>query len=113
VLRNTVDYDQKVRTFSLEQMNSAILASFILKLSANVSEEKQAKYLENFKKFYQNNGSVLIQESGTEIVPIERSIIDTKVIEVEMLSRCRVATVFNIPGHMPAETKGKSYSRIE
>lgn len=113
VLRNTVDYDQKVRTFSLEQMNSAILASFILKLSANVSEEKKAKYLENFKKFYQNNGGVLIQESGTEIVPIERSIIDTKVFEVEKITRSRVATVFNIPVHMLGETEGQSYSSME
>jgi len=113
VLKNTVDYDQKVRTFSLEQMNSAILASFILKLSTNVSEEKKANYLDNFKKFYQNNGGVLIQESGTEIIPIERSIIDPKVFEVEKITRGRVATVFNIPVHMLGETEGQSYSTME
>ncbi|PRX39514.1 HK97 family phage portal protein [Planifilum fimeticola] len=113
VLKNTVDYDGKVRTFSLEQMNSAILASFILKLGANVSKEKKAEILNNFKEFYQANGGVIIQESGMEITPIERNIIDTKVFEVEKITRGRVATVFNMPVHMLGETEGHSYSSME
>jgi HK97 family phage portal protein len=113
VLRNTVDYDWKVRTFSLEQMDSAIRASFILKMNTTLSKEKKAEILNNFKEFYQANGGVIIQEAGTEINPIERSIIDTKVFEVEKITRSRVATVFNMPVHMLGEIEGASYSSME
>ena len=113
VLRNTVDYDVKVRTFSLDQMDSAIRASFILKMNTTLSKEKKAEILNNFKEFYQANGGVIIQESGTEITPIEKSIIDTKVFEVEKITRSRVATVFNMPVHMLGETEGQSYSSME
>ncbi|MBN2910779.1 phage portal protein [Polycladomyces sp. WAk] len=113
VLRNTVDYDWKVRTFSLDQMDSAIRASFILKMNTTLSKEKKAEILNNFKEFYQANGGVIIQEAGTEINPIERSIIDTKVFEVEKITRSRVATVFNMPVHMLGETEGASYSSME
>jgi HK97 family phage portal protein len=113
VLRNTVDYDGKVRTFSLDQMNSAIRASFILKMNTNLSAEKRKEILDNFKQFYQENGGVIIQEAGMEVTPIDRSIIDSKVFEVEKITRSRVASVFNMPVHMLGETEGSSYSSME
>src|SRR5690606_35090011 len=83
VLRDTLDYDNKVRTFSLDQMNNVFLASFILKMEANVSTEKRAEILENFRQFYKANGGVILQEKGMEVEPISRSVIDTKAFEVE------------------------------
>lgn len=113
VLRDTLDYDNKVRTFSLDQMNNVFLASFILKMEANVSTEKRAEILENFRQFYKANGGVILQEKGMEVEPISRSVIDTKAFEVEKITRSRVARVFNIPVHMLGETEGQSYSSME
>lgn len=113
VLRNTIDFDGGVRKFSLEQMEGAIRASFILKMAAHLSPEKRKEILDNFKNFYKDNGGVLIQESGMEIDPIERNFIDTKVFEVEKITRSRVATVFNMPPHMLGETEGVNFNSME
>lgn len=113
VLRNTTDFDGKVRQFSLDTMDSAVKASFILKLAAHLDDIKKKAVLANFKAFYQENGGVLIQEAGTVIDPIKREFMDTKVFEVERITRSRVATVYNMPVHMLGETQGLNYSSTE
>lgn len=113
VLKNTIDFDREVREFSLSQMEGAIHASFILKYASHIGKEKKAEVIANFKDFYKDNGGVLIQESGIEIDPITRNFIDTKVFEVEKITRSRVATVFNMPVSMLGETDGASYSSME
>lgn len=113
VLKNTVDYDARVRKFSLDQMDSAIYASFILALETQLSPEKKASVLKNFADFYRENGGVLIQEAGTKITPIERSFIDSKAFEVEKITLRRVATVYNMSAHMLGTAEGGSYSSME
>lgn len=113
VLINTIDFDREVRQFSLSQMEGAIHASFILKYAAHISKEKKAEVIANFKDFYKDNGGVLIQESGIDIEPITRNFIDTKVFEVEKITRSRVASVLNMPVSMLGETDGASYSSME
>lgn len=114
VLRNSLDFDAKVKTFSLEQVEGAVRASFILKLAANIDEPKKKQALESFKAFYQDNGGVLIEENGVTITPIERrAFIDPKLFDVERITRARVATVFNIPVHMLGETERMPYDDRE
>lgn len=113
VLKNTVEFDGKVRQFSLDQMDMSITASFILKMATNLGPDKRKEILDNFKEFYRDNGGVLIQESGMDIIPIERKFLDTKVFEVERITRSRVATLYNMPLHMLGETEGASYSSME
>ncbi|MCS1351155.1 phage portal protein [Mechercharimyces sp. CAU 1602] len=113
VLKGTVDFDKGVRQFSLDQMQGSIKASFILKTKTHLSKEKKREKLAHFKSFYQENGGVIIQDSGDEIEPIERNFMDTKVFEVERITRSRVASVFNIPLHMLGETQGESYKSME
>lgn len=113
VLRNTIDFDAAVRKFTLDQLDSSIKASFILKLNAHVGEEKKKEIWSNFAQFYKENGGVIIQESGTEIKEINRNFIDSKVFEVEKITRSRVSTVFNMPVTMLGETDGASYSSME
>lgn len=113
VLKNTVDFDGKVREFSLEQMDTRIAASFILKMSSHLDDKKRAAISENFRNFYKENGGVLIQEQGMEISTIDRKFMDTKVFEVEKITRSRVATVYNMPVQMLGETSGSSYSSME
>lgn len=113
VLRNTVDFEGKIKQLSLDMMDSAVKASFILQLAANVSDEKKKEIYENFRKFYSENGGVLIQELGVKIDPIKREFLDTKVFEAEKITRTRVASVFNLPAYMLGETQGVNYNSME
>ena len=113
VLRNTIDFEGKIKQFSLDLMDSAVKASFILQMAASIGEEKKKEIYKNFKDFYNENGGVLIQELGTTITPIKREFIDTKIFEAEKITRTRVATVYNMPAHMLGETEGVNYSSME
>ncbi|KZR60394.1 phage portal protein [Pseudobacillus badius] len=112
VLQNTIEFDEEVRKFSLDQMDGA-KASFILKYGTNLSEEKKIEVVENFRNFYKENGGILFQEHGVEITPLEKEFISTKVFEVERITRTRVASVYNLPVHMLGETEGHSYGSME
>lgn len=111
VLRNALDFDRDVRTFSLEQMDGAKI-SFILELATQLDEKRKAEMLENFKSFYRDNGGILIQEQGVKIRELKKEFIDTKAFEVEKVTRSRVAQAFNIPLYMLGETQG-SVSNME
>ena len=113
VLRGTSEFDLKVREKSLDQIESAITAAFILKLAGSVGKEKKREILDNFKTFYKDNGGVLIQEMGVEIDPIERQFIDTKLFDVEKITRARVANVYNLPLHLLGEPSGAPAGSVE
>ena len=113
VLRNTVDFDAKVKQFSIDQLDGAVKASFILKMATNLNEVKKKEVLESFASFYKENGGVLIQEMGTDITPIDRKFLDANVFEVERITRTRVAMVYNMPVIMVGETEGVSYASQE
>ena len=66
VLRNTINFDTKVKEFSLDQIDGAIKASFVLQMATSLGEEKKKQVLESFKAFYKDNGGVLIQEHGVK-----------------------------------------------
>jgi HK97 family phage portal protein len=112
VLTNTTDFDRAVREFSLKEMQRAP-NSFILKYQANVDIEKRKQVIEDFKRFYQDNGGILFQEPGVEISPIERKFIAADVFTSERITRSRVANVFNVPVHMLNDSEKQSYSSME
>jgi HK97 family phage portal protein len=112
VLTNTNDFDKAVREFSLKEMQSAP-NSFILKYSANVDADKRERIINDFKRFYQDNGGILFQEPGVEIDPIDRKFIAADIFTSERITRSRVANVFNIPVTMLNDTEGQSYSSNE
>lgn len=113
VLRNSIDYDRKIREFSLSQMDSGLKASFILSMSTHLGEEEKRETLESFKSFYKDNGGVILLDSGSQLEEIKRDFIDLKVFEVEKVTRSRVAIVYNLPLHMLGETEGNRYSTPE
>lgn len=113
VLRGTSEFDRKIREKSLDQIESAITAGFLLKMAGSVGKEKRQKILDNFKQFYQDNGGVLIQEMGVEIDPITRTFIDTQLFDVEKITRGRVANVYNLPLHLLGEVSGVQMGAVE
>ncbi|TPE68027.1 phage portal protein [Halalkalibacterium halodurans] len=112
VLKNTNDYDQAVREFSLNEMKGAP-NSFILTYGSNVDGKKRQEVIEDFKRFYRENGGILFQEPGVEIDPIERKYVSADTLTSERITRSRVANVYNVPVTFLNDTEGQSYSSNE
>lgn len=111
VLKNTLQYDKAVQEFSLSEMKKP--DSFILEYGANVSSEKRAEVVEDFKRFYRDNGGVLFKEPGIKIDPIEKKYFSSDTLKSEKITRTRVANVFNVPVTFLNESEGQSYSSNE
>lgn len=112
VLVNATRFDKAVREFSLKEMESAPM-SFILKYGANVDREKRQAVIDDFKRFYRDNGGILFQENGVEIKELERKYVAADTFVTERITRSRVANVFNVPVTMLNDTEGQSYSSNE
>lgn len=98
VLRGSIEFDDKVREFSLDDLETSVRASFILKMATLLDPERKAAVLASFKSFYAENGGVLLQEQGTEITPIEKKLaLDPKVFDVEKITQSRISRVFGMP----------------
>lgn len=96
VLKNSNDFDKAVREFSLKEMQS-LRDSFILTYTSNVDEEKRAAVVQDFKRFYEENGGVLFQEPGVTIDEMQRNFVATDMKITEGITRDRIANVFNVP----------------
>jgi len=108
VLAGTIDFDAKVRTFSLDQIESSVRASFVLTLGTMLdtgmnedgsikADSNLKRALDAFKAFYAENGGVLLEHAGMKIREIEQKFLDTKVFDVEKITNARVAKVFGLP----------------
>lgn len=112
VLSNSNDFDKAVREFSLKEMQAAP-NSFIIKYAANVDTEKKQRVIDDFKRFYKDNGGILFQEPGVEIDELERKYVAADIFMTERITRSRVANVYNMPVTMLNDTEGQSYSSNE
>ncbi|MYX21957.1 phage portal protein [Streptomyces sp. SID8380] len=111
VLNNTLLYDKAVQEFSLSEMQKK--DSFILEYGANVDDEKRQRIIDDFKRFYKENGGILFQEPGVKVDNIERKYHASDTLASERITRSRVANVFNVPVSFLNDTEGQSYSSNE
>ncbi|MEC0110414.1 phage portal protein [Paenibacillus taichungensis] len=111
VLRNTIQYDKAVQEFSLSEMQKK--DSFILSYQANVDKEKRQKIVDDFKRFYADNGGILFKEPGVEIKEIDKKYFSSDTLASERITRSRVANVFNVPVSFLNDSEGQSYASNE
>lgn len=115
VLRGTVDYDAKVKEFSLRQLEN-VNAGIILTLpnAVTMDEGRKAAMVNQFLDTYDDSGGrVCLLEGGMTATTFNQSPVDAKVLDVERISRNRIATVYNIPPHMMGDYQDTSYSTAE
>lgn len=111
VLRNTLEYDKAVQEFSLSEMQKK--DSFILDYATHVDNDKRQKIIDDFRRFYQENGGILFREPGVNIEEMERKYFASDTLASERITRSRVANVFNVPVTFLNDTEGQSYSSNE
>ncbi|RUT48606.1 phage portal protein [Paenibacillus anaericanus] len=111
VLRNTLEYDKAVQEFSLSEMKKK--DSFILEYGANVDADKRQKIVDDFKRFYSENGGILFKEPGVNLKEIDKKYFASDTLASERITRSRVANVFNVPGSFLNDSEGQSYASNE
>jgi len=111
VLKGSLDYDNQIRKISLSQLfgtNEGIIVHY----DGNMQEAEKKAVVDSVANFYKNNGGLLIEENGSQIKRFERTLVDTKMIDVDKVTRSRVAMVFNLPEHFLGDT-GSSFATLE
>ncbi|NEU29943.1 phage portal protein [bacterium LRH843] len=111
VLKNTLEYDKAVQEFSLTEMQKK--ESFILEYTANVKDEIRQKIIDDFRRFYKENGGVLFQEPGVTVTEMKKQYFASDTLASERITRSRVANVFNIPVSFLNDFEGGTFGSNE
>ncbi len=114
VLLNTLTYNDEIQKFSSSQLQKGINAQVVLEAPANLGTQQKADVIKDFMETYEETGgNILLLESGVQAKALNLSPVDTKLFEVEKISRSRVAMVYNIPPHLLGDYSDTSFSSQE
>lgn len=101
VLRQSLDYDAQVKEMSLDQLDGVNHGIMLTVPNTGLSQEKKDEAVNRFLETYEKSGrSVVILEGGMTATNFANSSVDAQVMNVERITRNRVATVYNLPPHM-------------
>lgn len=114
VLRGTLSYDQDIKEFSakqLEGVNSGVVLNIP---GTGLNEGRKKTIINQFLNAYRESGGrLVVLEGGVTATTLTQSPVDAKVLDVERITRNRVATVYNIPPHMLGDYSDTSYATAE
>ncbi|MGI6156845.1 MAG: phage portal protein [Enterococcus lemanii] len=114
VLYDTLDYSQSIQTFSAKSLEEGVNAKFVLEAPANLGDAQKTEMLSSFIETYkETSGSILLLESGVTAKTLNLSPVDSKLLEVEKITRSKVAMVYNIPPHLLGDYSDASFSSQE
>ena len=107
VLRDTLAYSEGIEAFSKEQLEKGVNASVILEAPATLGDNQVTSMINKFTDTYhRTSGNVMVLESGVTARQLNLSPVDTKLLEVEKITRSKVAMVYNIPPHLLGDYSG-------
>lgn len=114
VLYDTISYAENIQTFSAAQLEKGINAAVVLSAPANLGESQRRQMIADFTDTYkESGGNILLLESGVTAQSLHLSPVDANLLEVEKITRSKVAMVYNIPPHMLGDYSDTSYSSQE
>ena len=114
VLQDTLQYADMVQRFSRAQLDDGVNAKIVLEAPANLGDVQKEEMIQSFLKTYkETSGSILLLESGVQAKTVNMSPIDSKIFEVEKITRSKVAMVYNIPPHLMGDYSETSYNSQE
>ena len=113
VLRGALAYSDDVRTFSLENVK-AINRGIVLEYPTELNGEARMRSIREVFNFYkQSGGQLLALDAGVRATRMDGSPLDARLLDVEKLTRSRVATVFNLPPHLLGDYSDATAASIE
>ena len=114
VLRGTLDYDADIKHFSVKQLEGVSSAVILNVPGTGLSDDKKKKLIKQFLATYaESGGKVIVLEGGITATTMQQPAVDANVLNVERVTRNRVATVYNIPPHMLGDYSDTSYATAE
>jgi HK97 family phage portal protein len=114
VLFNTLSYSTEIQKFSASQLQKGINAQVVLEAPANLGQQQKTDMINDFMETYRETaGNILLLESGVTAKALNISPVDSKLFEVEKITRSRVAMVYNIPPHLLGDYSDVSFSSQE
>lgn len=114
VLQGTVSYAEEIQKFSVKQLKQGVNAAVVLEAPATLGEEQKKTMVEDFMKTYrETSGNILLLESGVTAKSLNLSPVDSKLFEVEKITRSKVAMVYNIPPHLLGDYSDTSFNSQE
>ena len=101
VLRKSLDYDTQVKEMSLDQLDGVNHGIMLTVPNVGLSQAQKDEAVKRFLETYEKSGrSVVILEGGMTATNFANSSVDAQVMNVERITRNRVATVYNLPPHL-------------
>lgn len=114
VLRGSLDYDAEVKEISLNQLDGINHGVMLEVPGQALDETRKAQIVADFLDAYESSGQrVLVLEGGIEATTFNQSPVDAQLMDVERITRNRVATVYNLPPHMLGDYSDTSFSTAE
>lgn len=114
VLNDTLQYSERMQTFSQELLEKGVNAAVVLEAPAQLGDTQRKKMIDDFMTTYkQTSGNILLLESGVTAKSLDLSPVDSKIFEVEKITRSKVAMVYNIPPHMLGDYSDTSFASQE
>ena len=114
VLRDTLDYDRQTKELSLQQLDGVNHGIFLTVPNTGLGEDERAQVVDDFLSAYERSGQrVVVLEGGLTATTFSQTAIDAQVLDVERITRNRVATVYNIPPHLLGDYTDTSFSTAE
>lgn len=114
VLRGSMDYDAEVKEISLNQLNGINHGVMLEVPGQALDETRKAQIVADFLDAYESSGQrVLVLEGGIKATTFNQSPVDAQLMDVERITRNRVATVYNLPPHMLGDYSDTSFSTAE
>lgn len=114
VLRGTLNYDQDIKEFSAKQLEGVNSGVVLNVPGTGLNEQRKKQIIKQFLDAYRSSGGrLVVLEGGVTATTLTQSPVDAKVLDVERITRNRVATVYNIPPHMLGDYSDTSYATAE
>lgn len=114
VLRGSLDYDAEVKEISLNQLDGINHGVMLEVPGQALDETRKTQIVADFLDAYESSGQrVLMLEGGIKATTFNQSPVDAQLMDVERITRNRVATVYNLPPHMLGDYSDTSFSTAE
>ena len=114
VLQDTMDYAANIQSFSVKQLEQGVNAAIVLEAPANLGKNQKQEMVESFMQTYrETSGNILLMESGVTAKTLNLSPVDSKLFEVEKITRSKVAMVYNLPPHLLGDYSDTSFTSQE